>query len=141
MSTGKPRNRIQLAQAAAGSLKPGGVVFFPTCKKTAKPNGQVYVMKGHGYGVFLGVVPMGHPEPTREMMDPLLAGVGWVSFENVIELLGEDQFKILEEKFRAKYDMDQDIEGPSTAEPSIALPPEKQLIGLDGKALKTEVEN
>lgn len=131
----------------AGTLKPGNVVFFNVCKKSTKQNSEPMVIKGHGFGVFLGVVPQFAPEPTREMMDPLLAGVGWVSFENVYELLGEEQFKILETKFREKYGLEEAKEGeptpdvpPPKAEPTIAMPPEKKLIGIDGRPL-TDVEN
>ncbi|MDH4164704.1 MAG: hypothetical protein OEW15_18750, partial [Nitrospirota bacterium] len=89
----------------AGTLKPGGVVYFNVCKKSTKPNSEPMIFKGHGFGVFLGVVPQFKVEPTREMLDPLLAGIGWVSFENVYELLGEEQFKLLETKFREKYEL------------------------------------
>lgn len=129
----------------AGTLKPGGVVYFNVCKKSTKPNSEPMIFKGHGFGVFLGVVPQFKVEPTREMLDPLLAGIGWVSFENVYELLGEEQFKLLETKFREKYELDAVPEGEKIEEPppppqdkSLMMPAKPELIGLDGRPLKDQ---
>lgn len=124
----------------AGTLKPGAVVFFPVAKKSTKANSEPLVFRGHGFGVFLGVVPQFAVEPTREMMDTLLSGVGWVSFENVFEMLGEEQFRILEQKFRAKYELEAMTEEEAKAEPTPATPlhppPEKTLlVSRDGTPL------
>ncbi len=129
------------------TLEPGGVVFFPACKKTPKPNSQTLVFQGHGFGIFLGIVPTGMEMPSRAQMDPLLSAVGWVSFENVAEMLGEDQFEILATKFREKYGLEEVPEGEEMSDapapratPEIALPEERKLIGLDGKPLGKPVD-
>lgn len=139
---GKQMGPRGLKPMPAGTLKPGGVVFFNVCKKSTKPNSTPMVLKGHGFGVFLGIVPQFGVEPTREMMDPLLAGVGWISFEHVAEFLGEEQFKILETKFREKYGLEEMTEEEAAAEPKpevplLTLPPEKPtgLVALDGAPL------
>lgn len=124
-----------------GTLKPGQVVYFNGCKKNTK-NSEPFIFKGHGFGVFLGVVPHNVREPAREQMDGLLAGIGWVSFENVAELLGEEQFDLLAAKFQEKYGLEPMPEGEKMpdapapmAEPVIALPPEKQLLGANGRPI------
>lgn len=122
-------------------LKPGSVVFFQQCKKTAKPNSGGIGFKGHGFGIFLGIVPPGVAEPTRYMMDPLMAGIGWVSFETVKELLGEETLKKLTDAFTKKYDIE---ERPTEEIPNsvqLALPPEKTLVGLDGQPLELPDRN
>lgn len=128
---------------ANGTLKPGSVVFFNGCKKSTKQNSEPFIFKGHGFGVFLGVVPTNVKEPAREQMDGLLAGIGWVSFENVAELLGEEQFDLLAKKFQEKYGLEplpEDEKMPENppapiAEPELTLPPEKQLLGADGRPM------
>lgn len=115
----------------APTLKPGQIVFFPVCKKTTKPAAQPAVFKGHGFGVFLGVVPHGIMEPTRQMMTPLMAAIGWISFDDVAEFLGEEQLKELITKFKERH------EAPPGEEASpIQLPPERpRIIGLDGNEI------
>lgn len=133
---GAPGRIAGMKPAEAGSVKPGQVVFFPACRKSTRPNSQTMIFKGNGFGVFMGVVPQGMGEPTKEMLPPLLAGIGWVSFEDVFELLGEEQFKLLETKFREKYEIAAGDEAAKPAEaPKIALPPERKLVTPDGSPL------
>lgn len=144
---GRQMGPAGLKPLPAGTLKPGGVVYFNVCKKSTKQNSEPLIFKGNGFGIFLGVVPQFAQEPSRAHLDPLLAGIGWVSFENVVEMLGEEQFKILETKFRAKYGFEEVPEGEKVeappvpkAEPELMMPAKPELIGLDGRPLK-DVEN
>lgn len=127
----------------AGSLKPGGVVFFNVCKKTTRPGSEPMVINGHGFGVFLGVVPNLAEEPTKEMLDPIMAGIGWVSFDHVAEFLGEEQIEILLTKFREKYGLEEVLPGESVEAPPpppkmLTMPERPALIGRDGKPIKRE---
>lgn len=125
--------------AEAGSLKSGAIVYFPVCHKTTKPQAQPYVFQGKGFGVFLGVTPHGFPDMTREMIPAMMAGIGWVSFEDVAELLGEEQLKLLEQKFRDKYEAKPGEEAAPAEPPKIALPQSAgKLIGLDGAPLSSD---
>lgn len=131
------RHPTALKPLPKGELKPGGVVFFPTCKKTTR--GQPIVFRGHGFGVFLGVVPQMAAEPNRYMIDPLMAGVGWISFAHIREFLGDEVFDDLAVKFRAKYELEPVKDGEVVPEvpppPEIAMPAEKRLVGLDGQPI------
>lgn len=116
-------------------LNPGQVVFYPLCAKTTRPGTSPYVFQGHGFGVHLGVAGLGQPEPTKYMVPILMAGIGWVSFEEVRELLGEEACNTLMDKFRAKYEAKEEESKPED-KPAIVAPEAPKLIGLDGQPLK-----
>ena len=124
----------------AGSLKPGGVVFFNVCKKSTRPGSEPMVINGHGFGVFLGVVLSLTEEPTNEMLDPILANLGWVSFDHVAEFLGEEQCKILLDKLAEKYGLEagKPDEAPPKPPPILTVPDRPALVGRDGKPIKKE---
>jgi hypothetical protein len=116
------------------TISPGRVIYFPVCRTTSKPTAPMMTFNGIGFGVFLGVVPPRFPEPTPAMVPQLMATIGYVAFEDVIEFLGDDAFKTVEEKFRAKYEPPAGEETAESAEPP-AMPEPPRLVGVDGKPI------
>jgi hypothetical protein len=94
-------------------IKPGDIVFFKKVTRSTKRRDPEIAFKGgNGFGVMLGIVPPFGPEPTESILLMLLGSVGFVSFDDVKDFLGEDQMKICVDKFTERY-MTKKIEQPS----------------------------
>lgn len=97
---GSPSKRQQIGQ----SFKIGQVVFFKQAKATAAPSPMVGQFKGHGFGVYLGAVPPGFPNPPGMYIVQALGMVGYIKFDDVIEFLGKEAADLCIEKFKVKYE-------------------------------------
>lgn len=85
-------------------MKNGDLVFFKRARKTSGPNAPEIQFDGLGFGVLLGHQPPGVVgEPSRGHVIRLLGSVGFVSFDDVIELLTREQGELLVQKFLFKY--------------------------------------
>ena len=63
-----------------------------------------WVFKGaHGFGILLGTVPMFGKEPSPVDLLKLMGTVGFLSFDNVAEFLGDEQAEICVKKFEDKF--------------------------------------
>lgn len=84
--------------------KAGDVVFFSKCRRTLVREKSVEVgFKGSGYGVMLGIVPAGAPEPPQVILRRQMGEIGYVTFDDVIAFLGEVSGAEVVEKFKDKY--------------------------------------
>lgn len=104
-----PRCKIAVAaqvaemQLMAAMPRPGNIVYFQKCSVTLKKEGKIVGFKGHGFGVMLGIVPTGAPEPPLLILPRLLGESGYLSFDDVIAFFGEEVGKECVEKFKDKY--------------------------------------
>lgn len=84
-------------------MKPGNVLFFKTAKEGSHRKAREFNFKGTGFGVFLGHVQPFGKDPSPEVLVNLMGSIGWVTFDDVAELLGTEQGKLLLEKYEDKY--------------------------------------
>lgn len=85
-------------------INKGDIVYFKRVKKTVNlKHPEAAFPKGFGYGVFLGHVPLGKPEPPPVIVLRQMAEVGFVQLDDIKEFLGEEQLQIFTEKFLDKY--------------------------------------
>lgn len=84
-------------------INQGDIVFFRKAKKSGKVKTPEATFKGHGFGIFLGHAPLFAPDPPAFLILRMLGQVGFVSFDDVKTMLGEDQLEILSQKYKTKY--------------------------------------
>lgn len=84
-------------------MKNGDVVFFKKAKTTSARKGLEIGFKGYGFGVMLGHVLPFAADPKPEMLLRLMGTIGFVSFDDVGELLGNEQAANLVKAFEDKY--------------------------------------
>lgn len=85
-------------------MKPGDIVFFKEATRTSKRKAQVFGFKGHAFGVMLGHIPPFGQDPSGVQVLALLANVGFVSFDDVAEMLGQEAAARLVQKFQEKME-------------------------------------
>ena len=115
-------------------FKPGAVVYFKECRRGSTKKADAMRTKGYGFGVLLGVVPPFQKEPDGPTVLRLLASVGFVAVDEIIELLGKEAGDEFIRKFEQKY------YGQTSAEQAVQEapppePPKPQLVGVDGRPL------
>lgn len=138
----------------------GDVVYFKTAKKSSARKSPIGTFEGHGFGVFLGHVANFQKDPTVDLVSRIMGASGYLSFDDIIEFLGQEKsvevIRQFEDKyygkvirqFEDKYHYGKMTETPvSTSEVTpenskevyesnlLAVPKPPQLIGLDGKPI------
>ncbi len=83
---------------------PGDVVYFKEAKRTSRRNSDGF-RAGHGraFGLLLGIVPPGTPEPDQDMIFRICANFGMVTVDSIVELMGEEFAHVFVAKLHAKY--------------------------------------
>jgi hypothetical protein len=125
------------------NLKPGDAVFFKRAKESSDSDAKFIEFQGHGYGVFLGQLPLHLKDPTPGILFQMMGAIGFCMFDDIVEFIGEDQAKIVLKKFEEKYcpvkteeEMKAEMEAATRPVGSlIAMKQPKKLIGLDGKPI------
>jgi hypothetical protein len=84
-------------------MKPGEIVFFRKAKSKPMTVCPAVEFKGHGYGIFLGHVPYAQPEPPPVVYITQLGSIGFISFDDVNEFLGDEAAVKCVQKFEEKY--------------------------------------
>lgn len=84
-------------------MKNGDVVFFKRAKEGSARKAPEVQFKGYGFGVMLGHVPPFAKDPPPEHLLRLMGTVGFVSFDDVGEMLGPESGHQLIKKFEDKY--------------------------------------
>lgn len=84
-------------------MKNGDVVFFKKAKRSSARKAHEEEFKGHGFGVMLGHVPPFVKDPPPEHLIRLMGTIGFVSFDDVGRLLGDEQAKLLVQKYEDAY--------------------------------------
>ena len=116
----------------------GDVVYFKQGRKGSHRKAPTATFKGHGFGVFLGHLPPYEKdlEPAELVMQ--MGAIGFLTFDDVADFLGEDAAKKCVASYEAKY-------YPNNAQPAVTDeegkkliidgPPKRQLLGADGKPI------
>lgn len=85
-------------------LKGGDIVFFRRVKREPRRNAkEIGFRDGFGFGVMLGITSSKFPMPLPEHLTILMGQAGYISFDDIYLLLGEDVAKSLIKKFEEKY--------------------------------------
>lgn len=85
-------------------MKPGDVVYFKECKRTAHPRkGVRSTFKGSGFAVYLGEVKQfrGDVNPTHLLR--LMGVAGFISFDDLASFIGVDIAEKCIREFERKY--------------------------------------
>jgi len=115
-------------------MKQGDVVFFKESQASLSRNAHKVQFKGYGWGVLLGMVPgFLRVSPSPEIVFQAFGAIGLVSFDDVAEFLGEDQVKIVQEKFKVKYTLKMPEATDEKEEPTEIIVPKKlELVDANG---------
>lgn len=84
-------------------MKNGQVVYFKQVKLSTARKAPEFGFQGHGFGVFLGHVPPFQKEPPAEHLLRAMGAIGFVTFDDVAELLGSEQGQLCVKGFEKKY--------------------------------------
>jgi hypothetical protein len=107
------------------NLKSGDIVYFKTCTREPKRKAPVLTFKGAwGFGVLLGFLQPFAPPPTEKQLMPLMGNMGFLSFDDVEEFLGEEQAKLCIKKYEDKY-YPKIVQPPP--KPTLILPPAPEV--------------
>jgi hypothetical protein len=122
-------------------FKQGDAVFFKKAKNGTKRSSVEIGFKGYGFGVFLGHVPPFQKDPPVEHLFRVLGTIGFLTFDNVAEFLGDEAaakcVRLYEDKYYGKKMelVQKKQEDKQTEMPPEVIPPTPQLIGMDGKPI------
>jgi hypothetical protein len=84
-------------------MKPGDIVFAKELQTGVEKAHARIQFRGHAFAMVLGTMPLMAKEPPKEHIHRLLGNVGYLSFDDVAEFLGEVLAKECVDKFELKY--------------------------------------
>lgn len=84
-------------------MKPGDLVFFKRARETGQRKSPEYEFKGYGFGIMLGALHPFQKDPPAAHILRMLGTVGFVSFDDVGELLGAEAGTKLVSLYEDKY--------------------------------------
>lgn len=84
-------------------FKKGDVVFFKQAKSDPKDNGYVMFQKGYGMALLLGHLPPFVPAPEPKALFQIMGTMGFLCFDDVIEICGVEAGQELINRFEEKY--------------------------------------
>jgi hypothetical protein len=120
--------------------KMGDIVFYRTVRKTLNPTQSLEIgFKGTGFGVMLGIVPQGAPEPPAIALPRLIGEIGYLRFDDVIDFFGEKVGAECVEKFKDKYYGKVVATDPTNGETEtegLALKSALHLVDSSGKSIQ-----
>ncbi len=128
-------------------MKTGDVVYFKTAKQDSKRKTPLAQFKGLGFGVFLGHLPLGGKEPNGIIILRLLASIGMIKIDDIVEFLGEESGEKCITMFENKYygePTDDTVQEPEEPSPTILDPTGKPattgLVDASGAPLAGDVQ-
>lgn len=84
-------------------INPGDVVYFQVVKKSAGRKAPQFKLQGHGFGIFLGHVPPFQKDPPAHFIYSKIGAIGYISFDDVLEFLGQESLDTCMKKYEEKY--------------------------------------
>jgi hypothetical protein len=132
-------------------MKNGDVVFFKKAKDSSARRAPEVMFKGHGFGILLGHVPPFAKNPPAAFVIGQLGSIGYLSFDDVIEFLGQEAGATCVAKFEDKYmpkaadpnapelPLAEQSMGPEhdRREDEIVTPPARKLVGINGQPISS----
>jgi hypothetical protein len=121
-------------------MKNGDVVFFKNAKSGSARNAPEVQFKGMGFGVLLGHVPPFQKDPPPDQLLGMMGQIGFLSFDDVGEFLGNESGAACVAKFEDKYygKKIEQKEGEEPIQPELPLQPPtpSPIVGMDGAPLQ-----
>ena len=119
-------------------MNQGDVVYFKLAQDSSHRKSKKITFKGMGYGVFLGHVPPFQKDPPPAHLIRQMGQIGFVTFDDVAQILGDEQAALVVKKFEEKYYGEEaQAEAPVTSQ--TVLPGEAEnkslLVGPTGLKL------
>lgn len=102
MSEGIEKPRL-LQPVPSKPLAAGDVVFFKRARGGLSARDRFAEFQGHGFGILLGHVPSDAPVPPLLLVLRQMGSFGFISFDDVIQLMGKEIGDQLALKFAEKY--------------------------------------
>lgn len=84
-------------------MKPGDAVFFEIAKPSSSRKAPKIKFQGHGFGILLGHVPPFQKDPPPEHLLRLMGTIGFMSFDDVANFLGDEMAAKCVKAFEDKY--------------------------------------
>lgn len=108
-------------------VKQGDVVYFKRFSSEPNRRAQEITFKSNiqGFGIMLGTIQVGTPEPAARQLLAMVGEIGFVSFDDVKEFLGDAALQTLMAKFAMKYVGSPTTPGEVVEKPVLVLPPNK----------------
>lgn len=103
---------------------PGQVVFFKKSRAGSARKAPEVEYKGHGFGLMLGHVPPFQKDPPLEHILRILGSLGFLTFDDVGEFLGNEAGALVVKKYQEKYYGEATAEAEEAAKPSGLILPE-----------------
>lgn len=105
-------------------MTPGDVVFFKRARGGLGPQDRFAEFQGHAFGILIGHVPSEVGPPPLSVILRGMATCGFISFDEIIELMGREFGDELARKFGEKYyGKDAIVTGPPPAEAIVQIGP------------------
>lgn len=140
-------DKIDKPKGATFNINNGDVVFFKKAKKSTSRKAPEATFKGYGFGVMLGHVPPFAAEPPPQHLLRLMGTVGFLTFDDVAEFVGDENAKECVKKFEDKYygkeaqDAAPEVSTAPTdssgLDGAVAEPP--RLVAVDGSPLQSSL--
>lgn len=83
--------------------KPGDIIYVDQFKNAPRDPLSVKFTKGRGMALLLGQHHDHVPVPTPHHLFMMMGKLGFLTFDDMIEFVGEEMAKQVVEKFEAKY--------------------------------------
>lgn len=84
-------------------IKPGDIVFFRKAKRSSHRKSPEISFNGYGFAVMLGHVSLFQPDPPADHLLRLIGTIGFLSFDDVKNFLGDEAAASCVKKFEDKY--------------------------------------
>lgn len=117
-------------------IKNGDVVYFKRARAVLH-GGKKKEMEfdGHGYGIFLGHVPDFMPPPPKEIVLSAMGAIGFVSWDDLTELVGKETVEKIIPQWQEKYTKAIDKLAKEAVDSG-----RLKILGPDGKPIQVKKE-
>lgn len=119
----------------------GDLLYFRIAKKESRRNAKEIKFKGHGFGVFLGHLPMYKPEPQPDDLFRMMGAIGFLTFDDVASFLGEEAaqkcVKAYEEKY---YGPEAQARAQTIPDSPVDAPERPKLVDMNGTPINSNDE-
>lgn len=130
-------------QAALQEMVPkmGDVIYFRSSKKEPRRNAKEVKYQGHGFGVFLGHVPQHAPSPTPDDLFRLMGSIGFLTFDDVAEFLGEEAATKCVQAYENKfYGPEAEARAQEIPQSPLEAPERPKLVDMNGTPINSNNE-
>ncbi len=93
----------EIARESKPTIEPGDCVFFRDCRDSMSENPLRVRAKGLFFGILLGILPPLQKPPPAEYLVRAMGDLGYITFDDLAEFLGEANTAAIMERWKEKY--------------------------------------